>query len=359
MDRKIKVVQFGVGKMSLYTMRYAIEKGCEIVGAIDINPELVGKDIADIIGGERTGVYITSMNEAEEMLKNVKPDICVITTMSLFNDVYEALELCARLGINAITTCEEAFYPINSNPISTKAIDALAKGTGCTITGSGYQDVYWGELISAIASSTQRVTKISGSSSYNVEDYGIALAEAHGAGLTLEEFEDKIASADKMTEEERQKQMDACSFLPSYMWNVNGWLAEKLGLHITSQTQKCIPTTYEEEINSNTLNMVIEPGKATGMSAIVTSETEEGVIIEAECVGKVYSPDDFDKNEWTVYGEPDTTITVARPRTVELTCATIVNRIPDVINAKPGFVPTCEIGEPTYKFKPLNEYVNE
>ncbi len=359
MDRKIKVVQFGVGKMSLYTMRYALEKGCEIVGAIDINPELIGKDISELIGGEKTGVLITSLNEAESMLKNVKPDIVIVTTMSLFNDVYGALELCARLGINAITTCEEAFFPMNSNPISTKAIDTLAKGTGCTITGSGYQDVYWGELISAIAGSTQRITKIKGSSSYNVEDYGIALAEAHGAGLTLDEFDEKIASADRMTEEERQKQMDSCSFLPSYMWNVNGWLAEKLGLHITSQSQKCVPQTCEEDISSNTLNMTIEAGKATGMSAVVTSETEEGVVIEAECIGKVYSKDDFDKNEWTVFGEPDTTITVARPRTVELTCATIVNRIPDVINAEPGFVTTDKFGEPTYKFKPLNEYVNE
>ena len=97
MDRKIKVVQFGVGKMSLYTMRYALEKGCEIVGAIDINPELIGKDISELIGGEKTGVLITSLNEAESMLKNVKPDIVIVTTMSLFNDVYGALELCARL----------------------------------------------------------------------------------------------------------------------------------------------------------------------------------------------------------------------------------------------------------------------
>ena len=93
------------------------------------------------------------------------------------------------------------------------------------------------------------------------------------------------------------------------------------------------------------------------MKRIVTTETNEGIIIESECIGKVYSSEDFDKNEWTVYGEPDTTITVARPATVELTCATIVNRLPDLINAKPGFLPTSQIGELNFKTKALNEYV--
>lgn len=351
MERKVRVVQFGTGKMAVYTMRYVLEKGGEVVGAIDINPNVIGKDVGPIMGQGEIGVKVTDLKDAEEMLKQTRPDICIVETMSLLKDVEEALMLCARLGINAITTCEEAFFPWNSNPTVTKAIDEMAKKTGCTITGSGYQDIYWGQLITSIAGSTQKITKIKGSTSYNVEDYGIALANAHGAGLTLDEFDKQVAIVDKISDEERNKIIQSGDYLPSYMWNTNGWLCEKLGLTIKSQTQVTVPTTNKEDIYSSTLGMTVKAGDATGMSAVVTTETEEGITIESECIGKVYSKEDYDKNEWTVYGEPNTTITVARPSTVELTCATIVNRIPDVINAQPGYVTTDKLGDLQFKLK--------
>ena len=149
----------------------------------------------------------------------------------------------------------------------------------------------------------------------------------------------------------RNKIIQSGDYLPSYMWNTNGWLCEKLGLTIKSQTQVTVPTTNKEDIYSSTLGMTVKAGDATGMSAVVTTETEEGITIESECIGKVYSKEDYDKNEWTVYGEPNTTITVARPSTVELTCATIVNRIPDVINAQPGYVTTDKLGDLQFKLK--------
>ena len=344
--------------MSLYTMRYVYEKGGEIVGAIDVNPDVIGKDIGEILGTENKGVKVVSAESAREMLQETKPDIAIVTTMSLLKDLENPLLLCAELGINAITTCEEAFYPENSNPTLTNKINELAKKNNCTITGSGYQDIYWGQLISSIAGSTQKITKIKGSSSYNVEEYGIALAKAHGAGLSLEDFDKEVASVDKISNEERQKIIESGEYLPSYMWNVNGWLCEKLGLTVKSQTQKCVPQTYKEDLYSSTLGMTVKAGDATGMSAVVTTETEEGITIESECIGKVYAPDEFDKNEWSIIGEPDTTIVVNKPATVELTCASIVNRIPDVINSKAGYVPTCEFGELNFKVKPLNEYVN-
>lgn len=349
MDNKITAVQYGVGKMSVYTIRYMLEKGIKVVGAIDINPAIIGKDVGEVIGKEKMGITVTDAKEAKSLLQELKPNVCIVTTRSLFSEVEEPLMLCAELGINAITTCEEAFYPENSNPNLFKKIDDLAKKNNCTITGTGYQDIYWGQLITSIAGSTQNIKKIKGSSSYNVEEYGIALAEAHGAGLTLDDFDKKIAEVDRISDEKRQKVIESGEYLPSYMWNVNGWLCSKLGLTPVRQTQKCVPQTHNQDIFSSTLNMTIKAGDATGMSAVVTTETKEGITIESECIGKVYAPDEFDKNVWTVEGEPTTTITVEKPATVELTCATVVNRIPDVISASAGYVSTDKLQDLTYK----------
>lgn len=345
---KVKFVQIGCGKMSIYTMKYAIENGYEIVGAVDINPQIVGKDVSEVIGCDNLNVTIRDISELEDLLNDTKPNIAIVTTMSLMNDVGDVLVTCAKCGVNAITTCEEAFYPFNSSPRLTEKIDAIAKENNCTITGSGYQDAFWGNLITTLAGATHNITKIKGSSSYNVEDYGIALAKAHGAGLTLEEFDSEVASVDRIGDEERNKLIENGEYLPSYMWNTNGWLCDKLGLTVVSQTQKCVPQTHETDINSSTLNMTVKTGMVTGMSAVVTTTTKEGIVIESECIGKVYSDTDCDKNEWTIYGDPDTTIVVTRPQTVELTCASIVNRIPDVIVSAPGFIPTSQMGELKY-----------
>lgn len=337
----IKFIQYGCGKMSKYTVKFAVEAGMKLVGAVDINPNVIGTEIE--------GVKVVGKEDFEKILTKEKPDIVIVTTMSLLSDLEEVLTICAKNGVNAITTCEEAFYPKVSNPNLTNKIDQLAKAHNCTITGTGYQDAYWGNLITTIAGSTHGITKIKGSSSYNVEDYGIALAEVHGSGMTLEEFDEKVASNDKISDEERLEVINSGNYTPSYMWNVVPWIAEKLGLHLNGMMkQVCVPLTHETDIESSTLGMTVKAGNATGMSAIVTGETTEGITIEAECIGKVYAPDEFDKNEWTVFGEPDTTLVINKPDTVRLTCATIVNRIPDVIASKPGFIPTCEMGELKY-----------
>lgn len=340
---EITVVQYGCGKMSKYTMKYAMERGMKVIGAFDISSKVIGKDIGEIMEEEATGIFVEDASCVEERLQVLRPDVVIVTTMSLLNDVKDILLTCAKLGIHAITTCEEAFYSWNSNPTVTREIDALAKENHCTITGCGYQDYFWGNLIYSLAGTTHKITKIKGSSTYNVEDYGIALAKAHGAGFTLEEFEREVAASDNISEEERNGLIQSGEFLPSYMWNVAGWLADRFHLTITKQTQKCVPITYTEDLHSTTLEMTIPKGNAIGMSAVINVETKEGVSMEIECIGKVYEPGTVDTNDWTIVGEPDTRVVIQQPDTVRLTCADIVNRIPDLLNAEDGFVPTSKM----------------
>jgi len=351
----IKVFQIGCGKMSKYIMRYVYEKEGEIVGAVDTFESIIGKDIGEIMETEEKNIRIENVKKLDALLKETKPEVAIVTTMSFLNDIEEVIRLCVKNGVNVLTTCEEAFYAKNSNPELWKELDSLAKAFQVTITGCGYQDIFWGNMVTSICASTHRITKIKGVSSYNVEDYGIALADAHGAGFTKEKFESEIGKNNHMTEEQRLSLMKKREFFPSYMWNVVGWLSEKLGLHIESMKQECIPVMTEKELVSETLSMTLEPGMVRGMNAVVTAMTKENIIIEIECIGKVYTSEEEDLNDWTIYGEPTTKVKNERPCTVELTCADVVNRIPQIIKMRSGFIATSEYEEPKYIINKLSE----
>lgn len=338
-EHKIGAIMWGCGMMGQMLIRYLHEKGIELVGAIDRNPSRVGKDVGEISEIKKSlGIIIRHPDEAEQVFQEANANVCIVCTRSNMVDIYSSLEMAAKHGVNAIATGEEAFYPWTTSSDLTQKLDAIAKEHNCTLTGSGFQDVFCGHLVTAVAGATHRIDRIEVITRYNVNDYGKILAELHGVGLTMDAFQQEIATHDA----------------PAVNRHVNEWLCARLGWTIRTQKQELLPTTDTEIVPATCMDMDIPVGYVTGMKAIVTTETDQGPIVETHAVGKVYSTGEVDIHECSVMGEPNTTLTIHQPATPILSCGTIVNRLSQLIDAPPGFQTTDRMPPPNYLNLPLH-----
>ncbi len=83
-----RVVVYGVGPIGQLIARVAFNRGgLDVVGAIDIDPQKVGKDLGEVIGlGKTLGIKVE--DDADKVLRDTKPDIVLHSTGSFFDKVY-------------------------------------------------------------------------------------------------------------------------------------------------------------------------------------------------------------------------------------------------------------------------------
>lgn len=337
----IKAVIYGVGAMNTICTRMLLEKDVEIVGAISRSPSKVGKDLGELTGlGRDLGVIVS--DDAKAVLTGSGADIAVIAVNSYMADAQEQLRNCADAGVNAVTLSEEALYPWNTSPEITAELDGIAKRTGATLTGTGHQDTYWVNIVALVMGTAHRINSVTGRASWNVDDYGPEVAGDQQVGKTVEEFETWLSGAERP---------------PTFGRNVLDALVADAGLTVTSITSTTRPDIAVTPMHSHALDVDIAAGDVIGFTDVDEIHTAEGVVLTFEMSGRVYGASDGDINEWSIAGEPDLVLSNGTVPTQITTCTQMVNRIPDVINAAPGFVTIEKLPRLRYRAHPLHSYL--
>ena len=318
MTQKIKVIQFGIGSMACKITQYLIKREIfEIVGAIDIDPQKIGKDIGELAGfSERLNVKIS--NEPDEVLSK-NADIVILTTSSNLTAIKEQIMTCFSHGKNVISTCEELCYPWIKNPNIADEIDRTARGVDVSVLGTGANPGFLMDFLPMVMTGIcQEVNSIKVERVQNAAYRRKSFQGKIGAGLTFEEFERRIVA----------KSIGQVGLTESIHL-----ISANLGWQLDNTQDFIRPVTTDRTVNAGDLS--IEAGKLIGIE-----QTGLGYIEGREVIHLVFKATIGERNPYDKIFIDGTPVIDSFIRGGvdgdSATAAIIVNAILQVIGAPPG-----------------------
>ncbi len=348
MERSIRVAQYGIGKQGSLLIDYLSRRpGVELVAAFARSSAQIGLDAGTAAGIGPIGVTVDDSARAEEILAQRGVDVCIMATTGSIRSAREGLLACARAKVNVITIGAEAAWPWFTDPVGAKELDEAFRANGVTLLGSGFPDVYWGSVVSILAAGSATVRELIGISCHAYDErYSEAELRAHGIGDTPEQF--------------AQRTDPAAGFdrLPG---DPVGMIAGALGLHELGHSVSTSGIIADADIEVPG-RMTVRRGEVCGFNIRDAVETKEGMHLEFNVQTRVCDPAEHRPAEqtiWTLNGYPHVKMTLDGYDGQKFTSAIPVNRLPDVMNARPGLVTRDQLPALNYRVRPLNEYVRE
>jgi hypothetical protein len=105
--KKIRAIQYGVGPIGASIAKLMREKqAIEIVGAIDTDPEKIGRDLGEVVGASDAPWGVKISGNAREVLEQ-SADVVMHSTSSSLPKVMEQLLACLEAEACIVSTCEE------------------------------------------------------------------------------------------------------------------------------------------------------------------------------------------------------------------------------------------------------------
>ena len=343
MKENLKIVIVGMGMIGSECARELLDRGVNIVGAVDSYDKIIGMDLGDFLNSSKLNVVIK--RDLNEVLKRTHPDLVILCTKTTLSDIEKDIKTCIANKVHVMTSSEHAYFWKLTNEELGKEIDMLAKNAQVTVCAGGVQDVFWGIIPASLTATCQEIYSIEGKTLAMVDDFGPGVMEEAFVGCTKEEFKEKT---------ERVKNPPLSAFEISIYA-----LADKLKLHVISKHSSFEPIIIDKDLYCRALNRNIPAGDLIGSVAKTELITEENIKISCSFISKLKEESDTAYNKWEIKGIPNITSTIDDMHGEVTTTTSMINRIFDIMKAKPGFITVNDLEVPYYKSKILNEYYEE
>ena len=185
----IRVVQMGLGAVGCGIVQTALGRSqLHVVGAVDVDPTKVGKDLGEILGTDET-LDIPVTASLGDVLNSQSVDVVLQATGSHIPDVVGQLTEIAAAGCNVVSTCEELAFPWLRHPALAREIDAKARECGVTILGTGVNPGFIMDSLVLVATAVcSDIRRVVSTRVVAARERRLALQQKIGSGMDEADF---------------------------------------------------------------------------------------------------------------------------------------------------------------------------
>ena len=328
---KIKIAQFGLGPIGIETLKLTATKPwAEIIGGIDIDPEKVGKPLAEITGDPAlrgAKVY----RSLEELMAKETPDVIFHTAVSKIKAAFPQIEPMVRHGINVVSSCEELLFPQLREPELAVKLDKACKAGGARVLGTGVNPGFVMDVVPVCLSGVCRDVKaVHVQRVVNAATRRGPLQKKIGSGLAPAEFERLF--------NEGQAGHAGLKESAALIAHCLGWKLTEL-----VETGKAMVANHD----IRTRFVEVKKGQCCGLHQTAVGKVDGQVRLTLDLKMYLDAPNPHDATQ--IDGEPSLNMRIEGGVAGDAaTVAALVNAAPRVLKAPPGLLLMTDIGVPSF-----------
>jgi hypothetical protein len=327
----IRVLHYGLGPIGAAVVRQvAARRGFRIVGAVDIDPAKVGRDLGEVANVGRA-LRVKVSNDPKKAIRAGKPDVVVLCTQSSMKKVMPQMETILKLKLPIVSTTEELAYPTAGNMKYARALHNLAKKAKVAVLGTGVNPGFTMDALPiTLTGVCEQVDAIRVDRVQDARVRRLPFQQKIGAGLTREQF---------------QKKVDDGSVRHVGLAESVSMIADAMGWKLDKITDDIQPRMATETVASEFL--AVDAGYVCGIVQDGIGYRNGQPVITLHMEAYLGAPESFDAVG--ISGSPALKMKIAGGVHGDVATASItVNSIPKILDAPPGLHTMRDMPIPSY-----------